>query len=75
MEQERHKIRAELQHEQNKRVAMIEKGNKQTFNLVLKELYMIREEHDSQIAKFDLLIDKQRRRFQTRLQFKDQMID
>ena len=53
---------------------MIDERNKQTFNLILKELYMIREEHDSQIAKFDLIIDKQRRRFQSKLQLKDQMI-
>ena len=36
----------------------IEQRNKSTFELVLRELYLIREEHDSQIAKFDLLVDK-----------------
>ena len=40
------------------RVADIERRNKSTFELVLRELYLIREEHDSQIAKFDLLVDK-----------------
>ena len=58
MEQEREKIRAEVMREADERVADIEQKNKTTFELVLRELHMIREEHDSQIAKFDLLIDK-----------------
>lgn len=52
----------------------MEARNKETFAVVLKELHAIREEHDHQITKFDLLIDKQRRRFQTRIQAKDQKI-
>ena len=71
MEQEREKIRAEVMREADERVADIEQKNKSTFELVLRELYMIREEHDSQIAKFDLLIDKQRQRYQGRLKHRD----
>ena len=71
MEQEREKIRAEVMREADERVADIEQKNKATFELVLRELYMIREEHDSQIAKFDLLIDKQRQRYQGRLKHRD----
>jgi len=52
----------------------MEARNKETFAVVLKELHAIREEHDHQITKFDLLIDKQRRRFQTRIQAKDHKI-
>ena len=49
----------------------MEKMNKEFFGLVLDELCVIRNEHEGQIAKFDLLIDKQRTRFKNRLQEKD----
>ena len=41
--------------------------NKETFELVLGELNTIKGEHESQMAKFDLLIDKQRRRYEAKL--------
>ena len=35
---------------------------------------MIRDEHDEQIAKFDLLIDKQKSRYRARMKAKDREI-
>ena len=58
LEQERVKVRAELQQEQDERFSEMERVNKETFQLVLDELHLIKNEHDEQIAKFDLLIDK-----------------
>lgn len=56
--QEREKIRAEIENEATLKIEDFENQNKSTFQLVLNELHMIKDENESQIAKFDLLIDK-----------------